>query len=232
MSKRIYLHIGTHKTGSTSIQQCCYENRPTLEAHGITFPPGERLPSNHTDLYVAAMRSERDSFAKLKWNLTVGPEYIAEVQKRWDGILDAAETPGVLITNEGLALLRYRDEIEQLKRLIQADANDVQVIVYLREKSAFLASYTRQVFNRPGREPSDDPTSVLYVKPDTWLIDYDQLLAVYREGFGADRVIVQDYDAVVARDGSVVPSFLEQIGVPVSAVDNAGGYRLNVSSSR
>lgn len=229
MGKRIYLHIGTHKTGSTSIQRCCFDHRDVLAEHGIAFAFAERQRIIHNNLYLAAMRPERDSFAKLKSEQVIGPDYVADVEKEWHEHLSELVTPGVLMTSEGLGLLRFDDEIERLRRIVRAEAHEVRVIVYLRNKSDFLRSYTRQIRKRPGREPSDDPSSCLYVEPDSWLVDYERLLEVYRRGFGERNVRVIDYDEQVASVGSVVPSFLEALGIPSSAIDGAMAYRENVS---
>ncbi len=53
MQKTIYLHIGTEKTGSTTLQAVSGINRRTLMNHGIFYPrtPGER---NHIKLALFA----------------------------------------------------------------------------------------------------------------------------------------------------------------------------------
>ena len=44
--KRLILHIGTHKTGSTSIQKTLDLNRKLLASNGFFFPAVQ--PSNHS----------------------------------------------------------------------------------------------------------------------------------------------------------------------------------------
>lgn len=36
--KTLYLHIGTPKTATTSIQSFCYQNREILEKQGFYYP--------------------------------------------------------------------------------------------------------------------------------------------------------------------------------------------------
>ncbi|GAP74587.1 hypothetical protein W04_1103 [Pseudoalteromonas sp. SW0106-04] len=49
--KRLYLHIGTHKTGSTSIQKTCLENKDELLAQGFHYPTSiANSDGNHSAL--------------------------------------------------------------------------------------------------------------------------------------------------------------------------------------
>ncbi|WGL52667.1 hypothetical protein P5P86_02310 [Nocardioides sp. BP30] len=38
MARRVLLHVGTPKTGTTYLQDVCFRNRPLLEEHGILYP--------------------------------------------------------------------------------------------------------------------------------------------------------------------------------------------------
>ena len=38
MTKRVFLHVGTPKTGTSYLQHVLYHNRRTLQRHGISYP--------------------------------------------------------------------------------------------------------------------------------------------------------------------------------------------------
>jgi hypothetical protein len=225
--KRIYLHIGTHKTGSTSIQAFLRANRRRLEKHGISLFNGSIDRFNHIELYLAAIRPERDSFAKQKLRIKTGPSFTAVVRGRVASFLASSRTSSVLMTTEGLSLLRHADEIERLRLLLDADHNQVSVILYLREREQFIESYKKQIFKVPGRAFSDDPASVFYVEPGTWLTDYDAIIDAFRGGFGKDAVSIIDYDAEIERRGDVLPSFVEALGLRPEMFGDIGKYRSN-----
>jgi len=50
------------------------------------------------------------------------------------------------------------------------------------------------------------------VEPDTWLIDFETLVSIYKKGFGENRIVIIDYDKEMKLQGNVIPSFLEVIG--------------------
>lgn len=217
--REIMLHIGTHRTGSTSIQAFLAKNRRALGRQGLRVYRGSIEPNNHTELYLAAMRPERDSLAKMKMKRPFDSSAVERARSRIHRFLDSADAEKVLFTTEGLSLLRFPDELERLLELIRAEEHHVSVILYLRNRDDFLSSYRRQLAKQPGREPSSNRDSVLYVEPDSWLADYDHLLEVWRAAFGTDAIHVINYDAELDRAGSVIPSFVAKLGVDPSALD-------------
>ncbi|MGR3804559.1 hypothetical protein [Marinibacterium profundimaris] len=60
MAKRIYLHAGAHRTGSSSFQLCLHDNRAVLEAHGydVAYPGRDGVPGGQLRLRLPAPRHE------------------------------------------------------------------------------------------------------------------------------------------------------------------------------
>lgn len=58
------MHIGTHKTGSTSLQNWLLDSKTILEDNGYCLYEGMHQKENHIELYLAAMRYDRESFGK------------------------------------------------------------------------------------------------------------------------------------------------------------------------
>jgi hypothetical protein len=212
--KQLFLHIGTLKTGSTSIQGYLEDHIKQLEDQGFSLYEGAHMPVNHIELFLAAMRYERDSFAKLKLQnrFAFDESYTESIRQRVNRFIDTNPCQKVILTTEGLCLLRYDDEVDRLKSILGESASNTTIILYLRNKADYLKSYTRQLLKVRGRLPSDDPESSLYVEEDSWLWDYESLIALFARGFGSENVKVIDYDQEKQSRGNVLPSFLEAIG--------------------
>jgi hypothetical protein len=58
--KRAILHIGTEKTGTTSIQKFLYENRIKLGASGMLFPASAGFISNQNLVVYGKQAPESD----------------------------------------------------------------------------------------------------------------------------------------------------------------------------
>lgn len=59
LRQRLILHIGLHKTGTTSFQEACFNHRNTLKKHGILYPDTPSLNGGATQhvLLVSLLRS-------------------------------------------------------------------------------------------------------------------------------------------------------------------------------
>lgn len=212
----IFLHIGTHKTGTKSLQQWLADNRRLLLAEDISFYAGQhKNPNNHSELGLAALREDRDSFARIRFPASAGLQYRQAVARQIKEYLNACLSRHVIFSNEDLSLLRYPEELAILRDLF--GGYEVKVVVCLRKKADFLRSYREQILKVPGRLPTSRPDSSLYVESDSWLVDYSSLHKAYSSAFGDSNVAVIDYDAALARDRTVIPSMLAALGVELPA---------------
>ncbi len=209
----IFVHIGTHKTGSKSIRQMLADNRVVLMNRGFSVYTGNLRPNNHIEIHLASLRLQRDSFAKLnRPDVVVDENYRQKTMSEVRSFLENA-SENVIISSEGLCWLRFDDETERLQKMLSQRGDQIKLILYLRDKSDFLRSYQAQINKKPGRKISDQRDSVLYVQPDTWLTDYDALVSTFERRFGKENLTVLDYDDELARMGSVIPSFLQVLGL-------------------
>lgn len=228
----IFLHIGTHKTGTKSLQQWLTDNRAELLAEGISFYAGHlKNPNNHSELGLAALREDQDSFARFMYPKLAGLPYRQAVARQIKEYLSACRSRHVIFSNEDLSLLRYPEELTFLRDLF--GGHEVKVVVCLRNKANYLRSYREQILKVPGRLPASRPESSLYVESDSWLVDYASLQEAYASAFGGSNVAAIDYDAAVARDGTIVPSILAALGVttPFDRLE-LSRYFLNKSPER
>ncbi|CCB65065.1 hypothetical protein [Hyphomicrobium sp. MC1] len=219
---RAILHIGIHKTGTTSIQQYLQDHRQTLTAAGISFFRGRHIPQNHVELHTLSIRDDRLTPFKLMMGQPVSKAYRDAVISEINTFKAEAVTDTILFSAEGLSYLRFPDEFRRLRDLIGLD--DVSVIAYKRAPAEWLASYAAEMKNIPA-PPVIDDQSFAYVEPNTWLIDFDTRLDPFRQEFG-DLTII-DYDEVSRRDGGVIPSFLRVLGICHIAGNDIANYRLN-----
>ena len=225
MAGRVILHVGTHKTGTTSLQQFLRDHNNDLLARADAFfPPGYLIPSLHSDLPLLSIRADRMWPARIRFPETARASWIgaAEAHVRAQ---TRAPSPDVLVySHEDLSYLRFADEFARLHELLAP--RTVTVVMVLREKTAFLQSYGEQL-DAMGFHTSDDPASFAYVEPDSWLVDYVELVDGYRQSFGEDNVKVLDYDETVRDEGSVIPAVADLLQIPRSSLPPLESYRLN-----
>ncbi|MFC3644837.1 hypothetical protein [Aquibium oceanicum] len=203
------VHIGLHKTGTTSLQFFLKHHRETLRECGMAFYEGIHRDSNHVELHAYAMRLERTSTFRAKSKFVMDDAYRNAVEKHVIAFMDANRDRIKIFSAEGLSLLFHHDEVERLRSLI---GGPIEIIVFLRDKKSYLASHANQ-FDHTGLYDRSDRHSFAYTGEDSWLIDYERRLAAFRAVLGKNNVHVLDYDQAVERDGNVIPAFMNAIGL-------------------
>lgn len=227
---RVILHIGTLKTGTTSFQRWFSDNEPAITAatgcrwfHGA-FPDAREIAAagiddgRQTPAMALGFFPERGSDAWLQWRQDVHRSVRSQV--------DAADTP-IFVSCEALCLLRTPTEMQCLAELFDPATTDI--VLTLRSPAGFLSSWKQHLEHDFFRR-SNDPTSFAYVADDSWLVDYESLKNAYATTFRG-RLTVIDYDAALARDGSIIPALAATFtDVPVMQLPDYTTYRLNRSA--
>ncbi len=194
------LHIGTHKTGTTSIQHF-------LRHHvgAPSFPMGLIHPDTHTELVNLAFRPERFDLAITDPD-TLTEQWRRQAIERIRGQV-ASDVDQLIYSSENLSLLCHPDEVGTMMGLLEG--RDVQVVMYTRNPADFLESFSFTI-GLFGLAPPTRPDAINDFSPDSWLVDYQARIDLWAHH---TAVTVIDYDEVVARDGSVIPSFAALVGV-------------------
>lgn len=174
--KKIYLHIGLEKTGTTAIQSFLSTNRRTLaQSHKILFPKFEEdkiaKDSNHriAKLFVP--------------NKNISPRHSAITLSVLNELLENFNQNSkweMLIISSELFSYSTKTEIQALKKIL--NNFDVTVILFLRRQDEYLESLYDQHIKRvwsTGRVPT--PTEKFYTKKK---LDFHKfILNWYQNGF-------------------------------------------------
>src|SRR5680860_212693 len=125
--RRLYVHVGLMKTGTTFLQSVWRTNHAALAAQGVYFPAGPDAPvQRHAvwDLMGRRPRGARDD----------------RISGQWKALTDAVaanRAPTVLLSEEYLATVT----ISQARRVVSNfPGHDVHVIVTARDLGRVLAS--------------------------------------------------------------------------------------------
>ena len=157
--KRLVLHIGTHKTGTSSFQESLKKNAKTLISCGIrpvrgpVFQDGKRVPGknrvNHTHLTHLLLRPEIRSGARVRRTVPVlSPEQRLRQLDRLAERLSGLDEETLLISAEGLCFLREASEQALLRRFVERVGREVQTLVVFRKEGDWRASWENQLMKQ------------------------------------------------------------------------------------
>lgn len=191
---RIFLHIGTHKTGTTSIQYYLNYRKDELLAQGI-LAPGAGKTSD----------SEYSGNHRLAWSVDFRKgETTTECWDHLDEIMKTVAHEKVVLSSEAFCLLNL-ENVGRVKELLKG--HEVIIIIYFRNYKAFLRARYAQVI-RDRKEIRSFPG---YVSSSEDWTDYDKILRNWGEHFGYDHLIVRVYDEVISK-GNLISDFCRIIG--------------------
>ena len=209
MKRKLLLHVGSHKTGSTSLQRYLYENQDTLRDHGwsLFFSKNKKNSSSYTS--VGSSNSWVTlSGDKSKFTAQLSPSIIQEVLK-----LDG----NVIISAEELSWVFLIEDIQKIKELFEPYFS-VHVLFYIRRQDKFLLSHYQQGFKTKessaasfyGRELTPYPEFCEYF--DMYL-DYFKKVNNWVSVFSIDNISVRWFDVKSLIGSNIIDDFFNFIDV-------------------
>lgn len=207
----VYLHIGTGKTGTTTIQTFLETNRDVLRSKGLIVPTSLGR-QNHRNLAAYSLNDDQIDNSRRAKRLTT-PERIAAFRgKLVAGLLAEAPTwpadASVVMTSEQLTRLRRPGEIERLHDLLARTGHPVKVIAYLRRQDDYFASEYSQLIKGGQSLPFSIDN-----KLNMAIYNYDHFLGSWASVFGDDNMIVRPFERGQFVQGDLLMDFLSLVGV-------------------
>lgn len=174
MKKKLYLHIGMGKTGTTALQSFFWNNRRSLQKNGIEYPSVGCTSNAHH-----LLSPHHPEFLHGWKFLSVD---------HWAPKLSRSRFDTVLVSSE---LMSSADEAKVRKFCAQVSAwFDLYIVVYLRRQDdLIMASYNQQI--KAGTQKRH--LSAIYPKQaDKY--NYFRILAPWIDSVAPGRVIVRPYE--------------------------------------
>jgi Sulfotransferase family len=192
MKKKLYLHIGMGKTGTTALQNFFWENRKSLASHGVHYPELGVMSNAHHLLSPHIPR-----FLEDQW------EFLS-VQD-WAPQLAEVDQPSALLSSE---LMAWAEESKARKFCAQVSAwFDVYVVVYLRRQdNIIMASYNQQIKAGPQKRRID-----LIYRKQLERFDYLKILAPWADSLEPGKVIVRPYEREQFYQGDIRRDFMHHV---------------------
>lgn len=212
MLRRLYIHIGAHKTATTTIQRTCWQERATLAQHDVLYPETNIYHFGHHRL-AFALKSRRDP---KRGDI---PDFEEEMEALRNAI-ERADQSRILISSEAFFVM-HRAKLKRLRAGL--DGIDVRVIAFVRRQDDYLLSLYNQNarmvgndFNRPLRSHVANPRGI------GGEISFLRWLNLWREAFGADAIHLLRYE-----DRDPLAAALDIVGLPEGLI--TARNRVNVS---
>ena len=215
--KTLYLHIGTSKTGTTTIQTYCGINREQLKSKGVLFPimpyHYDRITENRNGHFLYAMIYENGVRNKEKEKQVLKQEldYIVDCFKDYDNVLLSEESIWWATATRRKGLWKYLQEHSQQNNY------QVKIIVYLRRQDQFMMSRYNQIIKTDtggGTQRFYEYFKDMNGKYKC-VMNYRQRLDYMAKFFPKENIVVKRFDRSYFYNGDLNADFLHILGVEI-----------------
>ena len=209
--KTVYIHIGTFKTGTTSIQQFIKRNRKRLRGRGIYVPTTPLLA--HHPLPLSLIK--KHSRWRGGWR-----EFDGDPDEIWGQMLteiSKTRCRKILISSESFCDLvneNCRQSSDTFGKYIKQkfEPYDVKIICYLRSIEPYITSIYQESIKVTSRtigfsQELEDlyKRESIHLKPSIYLDFFAKL-------FGQENMIIREYSREKLTGGDSVKDILEMFG--------------------
>lgn len=219
MLKRVILHVGMPKTGTSFIQSHLAQNRTALRDRGIFYPA---TVSSYGHVYRTFESHHLLTYSLAGWE----PFTLFDPGRFMDDSARACEKHGMhtmllsaenafwlptpVVLPEDLEVAAYWEKKgEYIQRLGSFFKGfDTRVIVYLRRQDKWIESWFNQQikngFHLEGIMP--------FLRRHEPLLDYRRLLGIWADAFGRENMVVRPYEKSQLPDG-LLADYAHQVGL-------------------
>jgi hypothetical protein len=205
---KLIVHIGTHKTGTTALQQFLHANRERLPAHGFHYATPRRgiqdanLVANKLNVgkssFVHAFLAEHVKVARRRRAHTI---LVSSENFYAMSVLDSMQRRQVCAN----AVEREQARIEALRSLIPEDIATAQIVCYFRRPDRYAESLYSQHVKRGVIFDGTFDEFLPIIKP---ALLYNTAMRLWSDVFGEENCIARQYESVGT---DIVSDFLPNV---------------------
>lgn len=187
---KIFLHIGTEKTGTTYIQNVLFKSSDFLRDNNVIYPIGLIKEPNHVEMTTSYTSGDNIGLLRVARE----PE---SFRARLKNFLMSHEEYDIIFSNEHLSSRIYKEEeIKSILHDLSAAGHSVKVIVYIRRPSSWLKSRYNEVVKSGFVGSFDDYTLMKKPLPsfDQRARNISQILELWRKCVGKDNFIAYKFE--------------------------------------
>ncbi|WP_300319010.1 hypothetical protein [Idiomarina sp.] len=222
---KLYLHVGSHKTGTSAIQQFCFKNKGTLREQGFFYPTYEPLSNkfkggHHSIAHAIADDSRLLNVDEATSLVTLWRHFCL---RNGCALFVSAEAMYRQTLGEGKHSERREKYLERLAELF--NGFDITVLIVFRRPDDYVRSwYQERVKSSLKKLPDFQAFRNSGLASG---VNYSQAAKLFLSNFRDVRGFI--YEDLVSSSGNVVAGFLEQLGINVDGMERVKTVRKSLS---
>lgn len=216
----IVIHVGTHKTGTTTLQRFASSHREQLRERGLWYPTYDEIGlfGHYAHHHLAFAMSDNDHKKLSEKDARRFIEHIAKKRRSNEKVLLSAEPLYRLTLGGGRSVHRFRSSSaaywEARDRFVAGmreffPLDDVEILICLRRQDRFA----RSVFQERVKVTKFNDSFSTFLHKDRSIFDYLGQIDVYARYFPKVKVAI--FENLVAT-GDLHSAFFDLLGIDIS----------------
>ena len=215
INRRLYLHIGTEKTGSTSIQAFLRINKSLLGEQGIGVPM-ELGKEMHFILQLMANDDNYTDSFTMNLELSNNPEERQALKQNWEEKfiqeIQGSEHQTWIISCETLqSRLRKTEEMARLRTILKKVFQEINIVLYLRDPISLNISRMT--------EQAKAAIKVELINPESMgnqfdIANHKRTIQHWENSMGKGQMIVRLFERSSMKNGNLIDDFIEACDLP------------------
>ena len=222
--RKVVVHIGTEKCGSTAFQTALTRKRHDLAKQGwYVLQDSLGNKSQSWDLAVACLRPSLDAPFRYLRPSTMVPsmkeQAIESVQ-----VQSSLTDKSIIASMENLSMMRSVAEVDALSDLFPD--RQLEVVIVTRDKMDYLRRY-RQTLHSLGipTTTSGPKDSATYVASDSWLLNWEVLIDLLVQHPKVAEVHHLEYETGDGYPKDVIPRIAAVAGMPQDLTNDLESWK-------
>lgn len=201
--KKLFIHIGTHKTGSTALQSTLRANIRLLRKYDYSYITDDKAQSHN----VREIASENT-------------EELVNEKDRLCKIIQKQSSTNIVLSSERY-FGNYKNSYSGINQIAYnlrfvTQPYETKIIVYFRRQDTFIESlYTQTIQDGQSWSFKEFADAI-----DFENFDWKQLIKPYVEHFGRDNIYIRPYEKSQLKHG-IVNDFAALIGIGADSLNDA-----------
>ena len=195
MIKKLFLHIGSHKTGTSAIQRFLRINNNLLNDKSISYFKPDPWP--------------------IPFKKEIGP--VVDLDLSGFEALKNIESNTVVLSHENYSWITSEGDLKLLANTLSKFAEEVKIILYIRRQDSLAISQKQEGtkwFDNSiayGHEPSAFPSTLTKYASD--YLNFYEKVNKWENAFGRENMIVRIFSTETLINGDAVEDFCNIIGI-------------------
>ena len=214
MPNRVILHLGVHKTGTSSIQAMLAnkKNRQHLSDQGFFFP--QTIGNNHSEFFQSAFTTAPEKYHSNLARRETRKQVMERAERQkcaLVGELGSLSNQTIIFSGEDGCILDA-EALIRLRRFIYSAVqglSNADVVLYTRHPVSYVESAVQE--NVKGNALTLEFAKKWHIKETK--DKYKRMIDNISKGFGANSIYVRSFEEACSITGDVVKDFAGALGI-------------------